>query len=165
MKQCTKCKIFRLKTEYNKNKTTEDGLQKHCNFCRIEYRNNNKQKIAENNKKHYLLNSEKLKEKATKWNTINVSKRKLITQKNRYKTRYGITVEQKQSLVDKQGGKCAICFKLVKTAHDTCVDHCHKTNVIRGILCRKCNLGIGHLNDSLTILKSALRYIKRYSQE
>jgi len=107
----------------------------------------------------------KASEKAAKWNRENKERRKVIIQKNNYKKRYGLSVEQKQALIDGQEGKCAICQKELTITHDVCVDHCHSTNIIRGILCRKCNLGIGHLNDSIEILKSALKYLAKHNKK
>ena len=102
--------------------------------------------------------------RASKWNKKNPNKRKIIIQKNNYKKRYGLSVEDKQFMIDKQNGLCAICNNQLKTTHDVCVDHCHITNKVRGILCRKCNLGIGHFNDSLDSLKSALKYLKKHQK-
>lgn len=42
------------------------------------------------------------------------------------------------------------------------VDHCHKTNMVRGLLCHRCNTAIGLLNDDFTTLKSALKYLRHY---
>ena len=103
----------------------------------------------------------KKSEIAAKWNRENKDRRKITIQRNNYKKRYGLSLEQKQELVDKQNSKCAICSNDLKDTHDVCVDHCHITGMIRGILCRKCNLGIGHLQDSLEILKSAIRYLEK----
>jgi hypothetical protein len=103
--------------------------------------------------------------RAAKWNIENKERRRIIIQKNNYKKRYGLSIEQKQELVDKQNSKCAICNNDLKDAHDVCVDHNHITNKIRGILCRKCNLGIGHLNDSTQILKSAILYLDKHANK
>lgn len=41
------------------------------------------------------------------------------------------------------------------------VDHCHQTGKIRGLLCQKCNMALGLLNDSVEILETAIRYLKK----
>jgi len=103
--------------------------------------------------------------RAAKWNAENRERRAPTLQKHNYKKRYGLTIEQKQAMINAQDGKCAICKSDLKTTHNVCVDHNHETGFIRGILCRKCNLGIGHLNDSIEILKSAVKYLKKYNLE
>ena len=104
-------------------------------------------------------------ERAAKWNRENKKRRAPVLQKSNYKKRYGLTIEQKQAMIDNQDGKCAICQSDLETTHNVCVDHCHSTNQIRGILCRKCNLGIGHLNDSIEILKSAQKYLQKHAKK
>jgi hypothetical protein len=167
MKQCSRCKAQKPTLEFNKHGGTKDGLQKHCKSCRLEYRKNNKEKIAKTNKIRLLdpKNAIKNRNRAKLWNKNNPEKRRIIIQKNHYKRRYGLTLEQKQFLIDSQDSKCAICKNDLKSTHDVCVDHDHKTEIVRGILCRKCNLGIGHLNDSTDILKSAIMYLNKYKGE
>jgi hypothetical protein len=75
-----------------------------------------------------------------------------------YKRRYGITLEEFNIMLSNQNGKCAICNKSQKSL---CVDHSHSTNKVRGLLCRKCNLGIGHLDSSILILKQSILYLEK----
>jgi len=82
-----------------------------------------------------------------------------------YKNTYGVKHHQKQALLIKQNGCCAICEKPLEEGRKTHQDHCHKTGILRGVLCNNCNVGLGHFKDSVKNLLSALRYIKRYSQE
>jgi hypothetical protein len=70
---------------------------------------------------------------------------------------YGMSQEDYDRLVARQGGACAICGK--RPAKALCVDHCHATGKIRGLLCRKCNLGIGHLDDSPSVMRAAIAYL------
>lgn len=64
--------------------------------------------------------------------------------RSRYLMReYGITLEQKIAMIDAQNGKCAICEKEFRSPRSTHLDHCHKTGVIRGILCHECNTRLG----------------------
>lgn len=74
---------------------------------------------------------------------------------------FGITVEQYEAMLAAQNGVCAICFSKHKTMRLS-VDHCHKTGKVRGLLCGKCNSGIGMLSDSIDLLASAQRYLERF---
>lgn len=72
--------------------------------------------------------------------------------------RYGITLQQYTTLLEKQGGLCAICGKedLIRL----CVDHDHKTGIVRGLLCGNCNQGLGKFKDSLELLIQAIDYLE-----
>lgn len=64
------------------------------------------------------------------------------------KHNYGITWEDKVELYLKQCGRCAICGKVWEgITTDVCVDHCHRRNVVRGLLCRRCNTKLGNIED------------------
>jgi len=52
---------------------------------------------------------------------------------------------------------CEIC----ESQKDLVIDHCHKTNKVRGVLCKTCNMGIGLLKDSLQVLKNSVNYAER----
>jgi N12 class adenine-specific DNA methylase len=75
----------------------------------------------------------------------------------RLKRKYGITIEGRKALEQKQNSQCAICNvhsdKLV-------VDHCHETGSVRGLLCSDCNLAIGLMKDNIGSLLSAATYLE-----
>ena len=81
-------------------------------------------------------------------------------------SRYGITVADFDQMLDAQGGICAICG--TNNPSRWCVDHDHtccdtvKTcgRCVRKILCHECNVGIGLLKESPTILAAAIEYLK-----
>ena len=56
---------------------------------------------------------------------------------------------------------CMICGEIKEKM---CVDHCHQTNVIRGILCNACNVGIGSFNDDTTLLSSSIKYLNDHGE-
>lgn len=56
---------------------------------------------------------------------------------------------------------CRVCG----TAENVKVDHCHKTNIVRGTLCHHCNIGLGHLQDSVDILKKMIHYLKEHEEK
>lgn len=72
---------------------------------------------------------------------------------------FGISEADYLEMLDKQGGVCAIC-KRKETGKYLAVDHDHETGVIRGLLCQKCNTGLGLLSDTLSMLERAVKYLR-----
>lgn len=77
--------------------------------------------------------------------------------------KYGITVEYFEMLLMKQNNSCAICGRTDDGNKSIFphVDHCHKTEKVRGLLCLNCNHGLGKFKDDLSILLRACKYLKR----
>ena len=73
------------------------------------------------------------------------------------KRRYGISRADYAALLARQGGVCAICGKPPEKT--LCVDHCHSTGRIRGLLCRKCNFGLGCYAEDQAAIIAALAYL------
>lgn len=78
------------------------------------------------------------------------------------KIKFGL--DNYQELLDKQDGVCAIC-KQSKGKRKLAVDHCHKTGIARGLLCGKCNKGIGLLGDSVSQVLAAYGYLHKYEKQ
>ncbi len=79
---------------------------------------------------------------------------------------YGITRADYQRMFEEQGGVCAICGRQETatrkgTLRHLAVDHCHKTNAVRGLLCHVCNSGIGYFRDDAALIRRALSYLER----
>jgi len=72
-------------------------------------------------------------------------------------TKYGLEPGQFHKLITKQGNRCAICHKRMHSPH---IDHDHRTQRVRGLLCSNCNTGIGLLGDSPERLLSAILYLE-----
>ena len=84
---------------------------------------------------------------------------------------HGLTQSQYDKMFEEQGHKCKICNltetrrgRTKGTTARLVVDHCHKTQKVRGLLCAKCNLMIGYANDCLDILESAIIYLQEFSE-
>jgi hypothetical protein len=140
-----------------------------------------KEKKREYNKAWDLKNSDKRKEQKRAWALANAEKRresakawkrknkeKVKEQKREYQKKYakkltakkyGITIDEYDSLYSKQNGLCAICGE--GKDYLLCIDHCHKTGIVRGLLCKKCNLGLGYFRDNPEFIKYAYHYISR----
>jgi len=78
--------------------------------------------------------------------------------------RYGLSSSDYELMLKKQKNKCCVC----KTTFDEKgaknqgphVDHCHKTDKVRGILCGSCNTALGLLHDDPSLFRSAIRYLR-----
>ena len=73
---------------------------------------------------------------------------------------YGITSIEFEALVIAQSGACAICRQ---EPQQLFVDHSHSTGDIRGLLCSKCNLILGQVEDSVEWLEAFIEYLRRSS--
>lgn len=80
----------------------------------------------------------------------------------RMRTLYGITLEQYESYAEAQNHMCKLCgLTAEENTHGRLyVDHCHITGAYRGLLCNKCNSGLGKFNDNIEVLERALAYLK-----
>jgi Recombination endonuclease VII len=85
-------------------------------------------------------------------------------QRNRgLRYRYGAEADKTyERLYDEQGGRCAICRRTPNGAMH--VDHDHTTGQIRQLLCRSCNIGLGHFRDNPVLLRAAADYIEKHEQ-
>jgi hypothetical protein len=73
---------------------------------------------------------------------------------------YGITLEERDQMLARQGGVCAICKTDAPTTKlGWVVDHCHDTGRVRGILCSPCNTLLGAARDNVATLSNAIQYL------
>jgi len=93
------------------------------------------------------------------WRKANPEKARLIGWRYELKSLYGITVEQYEAMLELQNGVCAICGGINTRKLKLAVDHDHDTGKVRGLLCDRCNRGIGLLRDSNNIT-NALKYLE-----
>lgn len=132
MKECTKCHVEKPLDEFSNVKIKERIYkQSACKKCRSDYRN--------------------AKRKA------NPNKETLRKRIQRLKSKYGISLDTYNEIYLEQEGKCKICNEPSKKLD---VDHCHNTMKIRGLLCSKCNIGLGHFKDSSESMLRAIQYLK-----
>ena len=76
--------------------------------------------------------------------------------------KYTLKSGQFDEMVKIQNSCCVICHL---PQEELVIDHDHKTNKLRSLLCRKCNALLGMCDDNLIILESAISYIKRWTEE
>jgi hypothetical protein len=148
MKKCYLCGLTKKKIEFYRNKTKWDGIASECILC-------SSKKV----KAYYKKNKVRLSAYKKKLRSISKNlerERELKLLKN-----YGITLENYDILLESQKGVCAICFtNKPGNKKRFSVDHDHKTGKVRGLLCDKCNRGLGYFNDNFEILEKAIKYLK-----
>lgn len=98
-----------------------------------------------------------------KWISANRKKFNGYMRKSHLQRRYGLSIEQFDALLRKQKGKCAICREPFKARgkYGPCVDHDHRTQKVRGLLCTQCNRALGFLKDSAAVVRRALKYLEK----
>jgi hypothetical protein len=75
---------------------------------------------------------------------------------------YGLSLESFNAMVARQKGACAICRK--KRRQRLCVDHSHDYDLLRFLLCRKCNTGLGCFDDDPALLRAAADYLELWQR-
>lgn len=84
---------------------------------------------------------------------------KCVSRANALKSRYDLSPKQYRQMVDDQGGICAVCEQQANLD----VDHDHATQKVRGLLCFRCNAGLGSFKDNPEFLENAIRYLKDHA--
>jgi len=151
-------------------------LKKNCVICNNEFQARGVKKTcspkcAQENK-HIVSNTLAVERKALwyKENSERISERQKLKYQRadkvrlrdlKYQNSYGITLDDYNKIFANQDGRCAICnIHEQESGKILCVDHCHDTGKVRGLLCGKCNAGIGLLGDNPENLINAANYLR-----
>lgn len=113
------------------------------------------------------------KERQASWRKANPERSRIATAQWRARNpegnkirqrlhRYGLTAAQYDALLLQQDKRCAICHTDDPgRMKNWCIDHCHTTGAVRGLLCQPCNLGLGGFRDNPAHLEAAIAYLER----
>ena len=145
-KFCSQCSDFKSSLDFGKNKTNKDGRARLCKICT----NTNKRAWSQKNRPS-------LSAKNLAWKKKNLSKARNTNLNTKYRSRYGISLNEFKEMCLRQHNLCAICYSFSKL----CVDHNHLTGKIRGLLCGPCNRAIGCLKDSSKFAANAALYLSK----
>lgn len=126
-----------------------------------EYYRKNKQSCLRRAKRWRLKNKERVaasnRVNGARWYRDNLARVK----KNRWAwhlRQYGLTVEQFDAMVIDQLGLCEICGAADKRL---CIDHDHRTNAVRGLLCNTCNLAMGYFEKIRHLTDRFEKYLEQ----
>ncbi len=120
-----------------------------------------------------LSKTPKYRETKRKWRQTPKGKEQMICWSRSDKRRdnvlkriFGITLDDYNNMLLSQNSRCDICKKhQSEFKQRLAVDHCHKTNKVRGLLCFPCNTGIGRFGDDIKMLEAAIAYLKKHNED
>lgn len=179
VKVCWRCGLTKQADDFYKCASKPGGLQSNCKTCRNEMTAERARKNVERFESEGVVvegrTCSKCKtfkradafsiSKAAKdglypsckecntfaWQTIDGTERKKRVRRYKQWARYRITEDQFLAM----SSVCEICG----SEEDLAIDHDHETELVRGRLCRSCNLGIGFLGDDVQKLQAAILYL------
>lgn len=137
MLTCSKCGEIKQADLFYKRADRPRGRQSKCKDC--------------------IGNSSK---QVREWRTKNPEKNSDLRQRERV-TLYSISVEQYDRMLAEQSGHCAICNSVEPGGKGAWhIDHDHATGKVRGLLCNRCNAGLGYFRDNMANLERAIAYLE-----
>lgn len=113
---------------------------------------------------YYLAHKEHIQALNRKYKSYKKSNKTRTRRDRRWehvKRAYNLSPEEYSKLLEQQNSACAICGRVFSDDLYACVDHDHGDGHIRGVLCRKCNTGLGMFRDNLELLIKAVQYLEK----
>lgn len=124
---------------------------------------NVKEKRHESYKRHYAKHSREVISRTKKYYRENREKIKVRRRNAHLLEKFKISASDYDNMLREQGGGCAVCgSERKKNGSSLQVDHSHETGAIRGILCYRCNIGLGYFKDNIILLEKAKNYLQKY---
>jgi len=157
MKYCCKCDKWKNENEFGINNSAKSGLSSYCKECE-------RVRVREYKKTHPEIMKAQRQRYVTKNKEFRLDYRqnnKDVIKNYALQKQFGIGMKEYLDMHLAQEGKCAICHKESPDPGRVLgVDHDHKTEKIRGLLCTNCNLGLGNFQDNIELLKNAIQYLE-----
>jgi hypothetical protein len=132
MKRCSKCKVEKPYTCFNKNASRPDGLYSWCRDC-----------VSEFNKTKHAAYPE-------------------ISREKNLRRKFGITISDYDLQLSAQNDVCLFCQKSCPSGRRLAVDHHHETGVVRGLLCANCNRAFGLVHEDPATIARMLDYAEAW---
>ena len=137
---CTGCGEWKLSSDFYKCPKSPGGHRSACKSCSVAY--GRKRRLAD-------------RDRVTN-----------IRRKSHIKIKYGISIEQYNQMLERQNGKCQICFCVfdLRGSQRTMphIDHDHSTGKVRGLLCHGCNSAIGYAREDIDLLVNCIKYLRKH---
>ena len=167
MKTCTKCKQEKPMKEFSWDKSQRDGHYPQCKTCvreygRRRYQKSDKEQRRKQDKRYYLKNKEQICKRIREKRAQMSGEQQHSRDRKRTLRVHKITPEQYDQMLAEQNGRCAICgVHQSKFKSTLAVDHNHKTGENRGLLCVRCNVRLGVV-ENRGFIRKATAYLERW---
>jgi hypothetical protein len=131
---CCQCSIVQPLAQFHKKRLARKGVVSYCKLC-----------VAAKGKADRAANPEK-----SRWHCL--------------LKKYGLTLEEYAHLLEQQNYGCAICGRPPAQSRygKLSVDHDHATGKVRALLCGKCNVGLGVMDEDPERLEAAAKYLRKH---
>jgi hypothetical protein len=160
-KVCRLCGVEKSLEDFYRARGSRDGYRSECKGCNLLQRKATyperrdwaiarAKAWAEANRERYLQYQEEYRQSGRK---------ALSNRKSHLKRKFGMSLEDYQRLLTLQGGRCAICGDPPPADAAFHVDHDHETGAVRGLLCVRCNNGLGQFREDPQLLVMASQYV------
>lgn len=166
-KTCVHCKESKSIKEFHTRSSQSDGLAYYCKVCTKvlaqEYRNRPENIVAnrERARKWREANPEKAKATHDGWVKRNRARYNEANKWRRLRHRYGLSREAYENLMRVAGGVCELCG----SGHILCLDHCHQSGLVRGILCMRCNTAMERFDEMPDFPARVVKYLEKHNGE
>jgi len=164
-KLCSRCRQERPVAEFRLKRSDRPWLRSHCRACESDrarkwYQVNRGHAISRSSAWH-SKNRSRSSENQRKWRAKNRALVRQLGVEQRRKRKYGVTPEMYDAMIAASGGLCAICRKPASLS----IDHDHSTGLVRDLLCRGCNTGLGGFKDDPSALQAAIAYLHKHGKQ
>lgn len=151
--KCSRCKQDKAVDEFYNNKSQGRGKTHYCKPCQSDYMADVYQRTKDKRAQYLADNKDVIAERKRSYYL---------------RSTFGITIEKYERMEVAQNGVCLICREPEvvpdpRNPNQTkrlAVDHCHETQEVRGLLCQRCNMGLGYFRDRHDLLFAASEYLK-----
>jgi hypothetical protein len=143
-KTCPDCEETLPHSAFYRNRARHDGRDVYCKACKRA--------------RATPQTPEKKREYKARYMARHGDRRRQMEREGRLRRKWGLSSDERAAILTDQGGVCAICRE---DADKFVLDHNHESGEIRGYLCTRCNLGLGHFRDSRAFLIAAVEYLER----
>jgi hypothetical protein len=168
-KRCNSCKTVFIANSHNfpKDKTAEDGLSVICRTCKRRMRKASPDRTSEGLKQciecEKWLPFDSFSSDCSKKDGLRTWCKKCYAagpgKEKNLRRGYGITLEQHDHMLTEQGSVCKVCGQLA-SSDQLVIDHDHNTGIVRALLCRKCNVALGMMDED----PERIQQLKEYAE-